>query len=156
MWDGATVIGSVSKTKRRNNIMFVFFHTPADTSNILHRNRLAPENMGSNIHTHTHQQRIQLTIVTDIIERGFFIVVWDGATVIGSVSKTKRRNNIMFVFFHTPADTSNIHRNRLAPENMGSNIHTHTHQQRIQLAIVTDVIYSFYATACNPPGGYLS
>ena len=29
----------------------------------------------------------------------FFIVVWDGATVIGSVSKTKTRHNIVFVFF---------------------------------------------------------
>ena len=29
----------------------------------------------------------------------FFIVVWDGATVIGSVSKTKTRHNIAFVFF---------------------------------------------------------
>ena len=29
----------------------------------------------------------------------FFIVVWDGATIFGSVSKTKTRHNIVFVFF---------------------------------------------------------
>ena len=34
------------------------------------RRRLAPEYMGSNTHTHT-QQRTQLTIVTNIVEREF-------------------------------------------------------------------------------------
>ena len=58
----------------------------------------------------------------------FFLVVWDGAIAIGSVSKTKTRHNIVFVFFfsnpgwyvkHTPE------RSRLAPEYyMGSNTHT--------------------------------
>ena len=68
MWDGATVVGSVSKTKTLCS--FSSFQTPVDTSNILYteRRRLAPEYMGSNTHTH---QRTQLTIVTTIIEREF-------------------------------------------------------------------------------------
>ena len=42
-----------------------------------------------------------------------FFVVWDGATVIGSVSKTKTHviTSLLCSFssFQTPADTSNIH-----------------------------------------------
>ena len=34
----------------------------------------------------------------------FVIVVWDGATVIGSVSKTKIRHSIVFVFFFSNPD----------------------------------------------------
>ena len=34
----------------------------------------------------------------------FFIVVWDGATGFGSVSKTKTRHNIVFVFFFAKLD----------------------------------------------------
>ena len=42
----------------------------------------------------------------------FFIVVWNGATVIDSVSKTKTHVIILCSFssFRTPADTSNINR----------------------------------------------
>ena len=41
----------------------------------------------------------------------FFVVVWDGATVIiGSVSKMKHVTLCSFSSFQTPADLSNIHR----------------------------------------------
>ena len=58
----------------------------------------------------------------------FFIVVWDGATAIGLVSKTKTRHNIVFVFFfsnpglyvkHTP---KGVHRRH----NIWDQTHTHT------------------------------
>ena len=67
MWDDATVIVSVSKTKTRYNFSVRFLETPADTTYTESR-RLAPEYMASNTHTH---QRTQLTIVTNIIEREF-------------------------------------------------------------------------------------
>ena len=68
MWDGATVIGSVSKTKPRHNIVFVFFFSNPGgyVKTYTERRRLAPEYKESNTHTH---QRTHLTIVTIIIER---------------------------------------------------------------------------------------
>ena len=54
MWDGATVIGSVSKTKTRHNIVFVSsFQTRLIRQTYTERRRLAPEYMGSNTHTPT-------------------------------------------------------------------------------------------------------
>ena len=57
MWDGATVIGSVSKTKTRNNkhcVRFLHFKPRLIRQTYTERCRQAPEYMVSNTYTPTH------------------------------------------------------------------------------------------------------
>ena len=76
----------------------------------------------------------------------FFIVVWDGATLSGLVSKTKTRHSIdklcSFSSFQAPADTSNIHTPKGVVDwrqNISDQSHT-THTNAHKLTKVTNII----------------
>ena len=56
------------RLERLHGVRFLLFKPRLIRQTYAERRRLAPENMGSNTHTH---QRTQLTILTNIIEREF-------------------------------------------------------------------------------------